>query len=64
MSNAMLSRGLQRSLEIDVRESAHVRYWCRSLGITQHQLFCAVSTVGGNVEHVRRLVRRAVPAYR
>jgi len=64
MSNAMLSRGLQRSAEIDVRESAQVRYWCRSLGITQHQLFCAVSTVGGDVEQIRRFLRRAVPAYR
>jgi hypothetical protein len=64
MSDAMLSRGSQRSAEIDVRESAHVRYWCRALGITRHQLFCAVSTVGDNVEHIRRFLRRAVPAYR
>jgi len=59
-----ISRAAQRAPEIDVRESEHVRFWCRALGITQHQLFCAVSTVGGHVDNIKRHLRRAVPASR
>jgi len=59
-----ISRGAQRAPEIDVRESEHVRLWCPLRTTRNHQLFCAVSTVGGQVDNIKRHLRRAVPASR
>jgi len=62
MHHAMhTSRSLQRAPEIDVRASEHLRFWCRSLGLTPCQLSCAVSAVGGDIERIRRFVRRTSP---
>jgi hypothetical protein len=45
--------------EIDIRELQQFDLWCRTLGITRHQLASLVSTVGGNPEVVRRHLKRA-----
>jgi Protein of unknown function (DUF3606) len=52
---------------IDLRERAHMTYWCKSLGTTQMQLYRAVAHVGPNPSAVRRFLsarflRKAMPA--
>ena len=41
---------------IDLRERAHLEYWCKSLGATQMQLYRAIAHVGPNPSAVRRFL--------
>ncbi|MDR3386065.1 MAG: DUF3606 domain-containing protein [Rudaea sp.] len=41
---------------IDLRERAHMDFWCRSLGTTQMQLYRAVAHVGPSPSAVRRFL--------
>lgn len=46
-------------VDIDIRELKQFDLWCRTFGVTRHQLASVVSTVGGDPEVVRRHLKRA-----
>ena len=41
---------------IDLRERAHMEFWCKSLGATQMELYRAVAHVGPSPSAVRRFL--------
>jgi hypothetical protein len=41
---------------IDLRERAHLEFWCKALGATQMQLYRAVAHVGPSPSAVRRFL--------
>ncbi len=41
---------------IDLRERAHLEFWCKTLGATQMQLYRAVAHVGPSPSAVRRFL--------
>lgn len=53
MQAHLKSQGFVRHT-IDIRERDSFDLWCRTLGVTRHQLTSAVSTVGTNPDLVRR----------
>jgi hypothetical protein len=46
-------------VDIDIRQPQQFDFWCRTFGVTRHQLASVVSAVGGNPEVVRRHLQRA-----
>ena len=46
-------------VDIDIREPQQFDFWCRTFGVTRHQLASLVAAVGGNPEVVRRHLKRA-----
>jgi len=42
---------------INIRELDQLDRWCRTFGVTRHQLTAAVSAVGANPDLVRRYLR-------
>ena len=49
-----------RALEINLHVSEELKFWCRVLGVTEHQLACAMSTVGQDAGDVRRHINQAM----
>ena len=43
---------------VDLSDLRRFDEWCRTLGVTRHQLAAAVSEVGGEAEAVRTYLRR------
>ena len=48
-----------RLVDIDIRQPQQFDFWCRTFGVTRHQLASVVAAVGGNPEVVRRHLQRA-----
>lgn len=46
-------------VDIDIRQPQRFDFWCRTFGVTRHQLASLVAAVGGNPEVVRRHLKRA-----
>lgn len=43
---------------VDFRNMRRFDDWCRTLGVTRHQLISAVSVVGGDADAVRTYLKR------
>lgn len=43
---------------VDFRDMRRFDNWCRTLGVTRHQLLSAVAEVGGNADAVRTYLKR------
>ena len=43
---------------VDFRDLRRFDDWCRTLGVTRHQLVSAVAAVGGDAEAVRMHLKR------
>lgn len=58
MTDNLELRGPRDSARINVDEPWEVRWWCKSLGVTEEELRKAVQAAGVMVEDVKRYLGR------